>query len=140
MVFVNVSNFIAVYQIVPWLSWSGTLANSPKYGIILVTMELTPEQFKKFSEWLNSLWKEPQKSLCPICKSNNWIIGDRISELREFHMGTLVVGGNLQPLITVMCDVCAYVMLFNALKLGLVPQPPKITDSSEPLDSSGKGV
>jgi predicted nucleic-acid-binding Zn-ribbon protein len=73
---------------------------------------------EKVADWLNEKWKGHK--LCPICNNNNWGIGERPVEVREFHSGGLVVGGPVYPLITVTCGVCGYTLLFNAVVTGLV--------------------
>lgn len=76
---------------------------------------------KKITDWLNSNWKG--KKLCPICQSNNWFILNNVWESREFHSGDFVVGGPVLPLVSVMCNVCGYTLLFNAIAVGAVPRP-----------------
>ena len=73
---------------------------------------------EKVKEWLNKQWRGPK--LCPVCNSNSWGIGERAVEVREFHGGSLVVGGKIYPLITVTCGVCGYTLLFNAVVAELV--------------------
>lgn len=73
----------------------------------------------KVIEWLSQKWKSP--TTCPICKSNNWNVSQRLIEVREFHGGSLVLGGPVYPLVSVTCTVCGHTLLFNAVVAGLLP-------------------
>jgi hypothetical protein len=44
-----------------------------------------------------------------------------IYELREFHGGNMVIGGNssIVPLVPVTCKVCGNTVLFNPLIVGI---------------------
>ncbi|MFA5015018.1 MAG: hypothetical protein WC549_05705 [Actinomycetota bacterium] len=80
-------------------------------------MKLNEEQKITVSDKLSFLKKSP----CFICKSNNWIISDKIFEIREFLGGALQVSGDtsILPLISVTCSKCGNVIFFNALTLGV---------------------
>ena len=81
-------------------------------------MKLTPEQQKKAIEVIT-----PQMSvLCDICSNQDWVLNDRIFELREFQGGNLVIGGQsaVFPVIALSCRKCGKTFFFNALVLGLI--------------------
>ena len=81
-------------------------------------MKLTPEQQKKAIEIIS-----PQMSVrCDICDSPDWILNDKIFELREFQGGNLVIGGqsSVFPVITLSCKKCGKTFFFNAIALGLI--------------------
>jgi hypothetical protein len=82
-------------------------------------MKLTEEQHKKLLEHLQKHWKAPVA--CSICRSNDWDINGMIYELREFHGGNMVIGGNssIVPLVPVTCKVCGNTVLFNPLIVGI---------------------
>ena len=86
--------------------------------------------FDTFINSLNKMWQDKQ---CPICKNNNWAVGDKLAELREFHQGGLTIGGQVYPLVTLTCNVCGYTLLFNAMRAGLVN--PKMNDATSPVES-----
>jgi len=56
------------------------------------------------------------------CGAHNWILNDKIFELREFQGGGLVIGGesSVFPVITVTCKDCGYTYFFNAILLGVI--------------------
>ena len=76
---------------------------------------------EKVVEWLNTQWKG--NKVCPICKNNAWTVSEKPAEVREFHGGSLVVGGSgsVYPLFLVTCNKCGYTVLFNAIVAGFVP-------------------
>jgi len=74
---------------------------------------------KEFQEWLNEQWRGAKK--CPICGSKSWTIGEKPVEVREFHHGgQLKEGGLVYPLAALICGVCGYTLLFNAIVANLV--------------------
>lgn len=92
-------------------------------------MKLKKSDIDKIANWLNKNWT--REKLCPICSNNNWTISDTVFELRAFHGGGLVVGGSVYPAVGVVCNVCAYTLFFNAIKVGLVKlAPPKKKEGS----------
>ena len=86
-------------------------------------MQLSKEQSDKFLEWLNTKWQGMKK--CSVCENNSWNISDRVFEMREFHSGTIVFGGILQPVIPVTCVNCGNTIYFNAIQAGIVKQKEK---------------
>jgi hypothetical protein len=58
---------------------------------------------------------------CPMCKSGNWSVQDKVFELREYHGGSMVIGGSaLVPVVPVTCDNCGNTILINGIIAGLV--------------------
>ncbi len=84
-------------------------------------MALTPAQQEFILKRVDAVWPKPRK--CSVCKKDPAWELSRVFELREFHGGGLVVGGSeLIPVVTVSCSICGNMLLFNALKLGVVDQ------------------
>ena len=81
-------------------------------------MKLSKEQHKKLSDHLAKKWKAPVA--CSVCGENNWNVTDQIYELREFHGGSMVIGGSaLIPLSPVTCNNCGNTVLINPLIAGI---------------------
>jgi len=79
---------------------------------------------ERAAEWLNKHWQGPK--ICPICQSNNWVFSESLVEIRPYHGGQIFVGGTLYPLFLLICGVCGYTVLFNAIVAGLIsPTPAK---------------
>jgi hypothetical protein len=55
-----------------------------------------------------------------MCGVGNWNVQDSTFELREFHEGTLVVGGPIIPVVPVVCTNCGNTILVNAIIAGAV--------------------
>jgi|SRR6266851_7287524 len=68
--------------------------------------------------WLKDYW--PQRR-CPICQQSNWGL---IPQFAHLSLGPL--GPQLRPrtmpCVALMCNVCGHTVLFNALKMGLLPR------------------
>jgi len=77
-------------------------------------MQLNPQQQQEMMTKLNASWRV---KVCGICGASNWAISDRVWQLSEFENGNLVVGGPVQPLITVACNTCGNTHIFNAMKI-----------------------
>jgi hypothetical protein len=76
--------------------------------------------------------------MCAVCGSNNWQI-DAVFELRRFHGGSLVVGGDpILPVFPVTCNVCGNTVLINAVRAQVVEGPnaqaPSETEPEGPDD------
>ena len=82
-------------------------------------MVLTVEQRKQLVDKLNEIWKRQQ---CCVCGNSHWNISDAVFELREFHHGSMVVGGDsrIYPVIPLTCASCGNTIFLNAISLGLV--------------------
>lgn len=59
---------------------------------------------------------------CTSCGGQEWIVNDTMFEMREFHGGSMVIGGGsaVLPLATVSCKQCGNTIFFNAISLGLL--------------------
>jgi predicted nucleic-acid-binding Zn-ribbon protein len=79
-------------------------------------MELSLDRKKKFIEFINQKWKEPQA--CPICREQTWAIPDNIYELREIKKKELA-DIKFAPLIEIVCLNCGYTILMNAMVSGI---------------------
>lgn len=86
---------------------------------IITLMELNKEQQKELLEKLDQVLLDRK---CPICEKVNWEISSTIFELRSFARGGIQLGGPVQPVISIMCQQCGHIELFNALKLGILKQ------------------
>lgn len=74
-----------------------------------------------FINYLNEKWKNVS---CPLCKKGPWGISDSTFELREFHGGNMVIGGqsSILPVVPVTCNNCGNTVLISALKAGVIEQ------------------
>ena len=66
---------------------------------------------------LSEVWTV--KRLCPVCASGKLSISN-IVEVRDYNEGNHCPGAAITPMVEVVCDICSYVMLFNAIALGVV--------------------
>lgn len=79
-------------------------------------MPLTEEQRKVAADALQTRVKNP----CPSCGSRSFTIADVVSALPFDPNGPLVIGGPTVPILLVICENCALLIPFSAVKLGLV--------------------
>ena len=66
---------------------------------------------------LSDVWTV--KRLCPVCASGKLSLTDMV-EVRDYNEGNHCPGAAITPMVEVVCDVCCYIMLFNAIALGAV--------------------
>ena len=59
------------------------------------------------------------KKQCPVCSSNKLSLSNLV-EVRDYNEGNHCPGAAITPMVEVVCGVCGYVMLFNAISLGVV--------------------
>ena len=58
---------------------------------------------------------------CPICNNSNWGIENRlVTPIGISEKKSIMLGGQISPLIQIMCDKCGYTFFMNALKLGVL--------------------
>lgn len=81
-------------------------------------MTLDEKQKEKVLKSLTQKWPEPR--VCSVCHQQQWNVSDKVFEIREFHGGSLVVGGPVVPVIAATCTNCGNTLFFNAILLGVV--------------------
>lgn len=82
-------------------------------------MKLNEKQKGLIKDRLTPKLKE---KVCPICEKARWFISEEIFEMREFEHGKMIIGKGsaVIPVISITCEECGYILLFNALTLGLI--------------------
>jgi hypothetical protein len=63
---------------------------------------------------------------CPMCGISNWNVQGRVFQLMEFNEGNLVLGGQLIPVVPIICNNCGNTVLVNAIVAGIVPPGPEV--------------
>lgn len=84
-------------------------------------MELTKEQQATALKRLRALWLDPR---CEACRADDWIISERIYDVRPHIPGELAVGGRYVPLLVLQCDRCGNTRFVNPYVSGAVKTPP----------------
>lgn len=83
-------------------------------------MKLSNEQYQKFISHLQNKWKQP---ICQVCQNNEWNVAQEVYEIREFHGGSMVLGGGLiVPIVPVTCKVCGNTVNLNPMVAGIIPK------------------
>ncbi len=81
-------------------------------------MKLNEEQYQKLIKHITEKWQSPPA--CSVCRNNDWNVSREVYELREFHGGSMVIGGSaLVPVSPVTCNNCGNVVLVNTLVAGI---------------------
>jgi hypothetical protein len=81
-------------------------------------MPLDATQQQKLNTWMQG---KGVRNNCPACGTRNWVGGEIINAPILVPGGGIAIGGGPSiPMIQVICDNCAYVMLFAAVPIGLV--------------------
>ena len=83
-------------------------------------MKLTEDQIKIVVNKLNSDSKGG--ITCPVCGNKLWTVNNKVMEMREYHDGKFVMGGDasIMPVVSLVCSQCGNTLLFNAIRLGVV--------------------
>ncbi|AEB68919.1 MULTISPECIES: hypothetical protein [Methanothrix] len=100
-------------------------------------MKLSLDKKKKFVEFINQKWMEPQA--CPICKEQNWAIPDNIYELREIKYKELK-NLKITPLVEIICLNCGYTILMNAMVSGIYKEGEAKASNEAGCTSSKTGI
>lgn len=72
----------------------------------------------KTIEKLNQKWTHSKE--CECCGADNWSLSDKISSPMHMEGNSIALGGSISPQITVVCNNCGNIKLFNAIILGLM--------------------
>jgi len=74
------------------------------------------EATKKLSDFL-----EKNKPSCSLCKSKQWVLIERVFELREFQeSGPPGADNSILPVVPLVCSKCGNILFFNAIQLGFL--------------------
>jgi hypothetical protein len=78
------------------------------------------------------------RSICPVCASQEWFIGDHLvmPPVLTPNVG-LSIGGPGYPLAMVISKGCGYTLFINAVILGLMPSP---QDEQRAFEEGFKGT
>ena len=66
-------------------------------------------------EQIENLIKTYKAYICPLCHADQWLIGDTIYYLNEYHGKKIILGGSAYPVFTIACAHCGNTLLVNAL-------------------------
>ena len=80
-------------------------------------MPLAEWQLKKLENWLSTRHLWPRH--CPVCRRGKWYAGDIILAPGSTGNGFSLAGPSV-PMVQMVCDHCAYVLLFAAVPMGLI--------------------
>jgi hypothetical protein len=98
---------------------------------------LSQEDMAKIRAWWEQHWKGP--ILCPICKSNDWHTYPHLVRIIRDANDALFGGTIAYPQVAVACNICGHSIMFNAVKIGLVPSAASqvVTPSFPALPKAG---
>jgi hypothetical protein len=103
--------------------------SDPPAQLSRATGLMTPEQKEMALTWLMKHWKGEKQ--CPICGSNDWILGDHIVFPPLFSGSGLSVGGPAYPQFMVISVPCGHTLYFNALVSGIMAIAPSQKEGSK---------
>lgn len=79
-------------------------------------MPITQEQGQKIQAWIRRTF--PTGLVCPYCIRKNWTAFAIVTTL-EYTPGGMAVGGQVVPLVQLVCDGCGHVTHFAAIPMGV---------------------
>lgn len=84
-------------------------------------MPLTDAQEQQFDDWLR---QHNFNRICPVCGAvQRWRPGEIINAPKLAPGGGFDLTSPSIPMVQMLCIECGYVMLFAAMKIGLMPGP-----------------
>ena len=89
-------------------------------------MELTKSDLKKIIKYLEQY--NPDGPKCYLCGNNDWNVGDKILEIKEYHGINAISAGIAVPVIMMVCSKCGWMNYLSAMVVGL------INDKGEKID------
>jgi predicted nucleic-acid-binding Zn-ribbon protein len=73
---------------------------------------------EKAQKWISDHWHG--SSECPVCGANDWLVSDKLLEIREYRKGNIDSAGEILPLIATTCGGCGYTVFLNAIVAGII--------------------
>ena len=95
-------------------------------------MRLEINQIERIIHRLSELSNPPRP--CSICGHNQWNVSDTVFEVREFHEGNMVLGGDSRiiPFVAISCQNCGNTLFINAIQMGIIePNQPQTQSNNE---------
>lgn len=62
---------------------------------------------------------------CTFCAHREWEITDALFGLPEWLSGGIALDRKIMPIVTLTCGNCGHVLLFNAVRLGVLGTEPE---------------
>ena len=92
---------------------------------------LSPDEMSRAVAWIKE--KTHGGLVCPVCHSNDWSVNQQLYSPAAL-VGTpgrlgFNLGGSVNPQVLMICRVCAHVVHFNAILMGLALVSPPGTGS-----------
>lgn len=82
--------------------------------------KLSAEEIQKIMAWL-AQYPKAANAICPMCDSQDWIIGDHLVQpVTQGRQGT-IFGGVAYPQVMLISNPCGFTRLVNAVVMGVVP-------------------
>ena len=89
-------------------------------------MPLDERQLDKFKAWLKS---KNANAVCPSCGHRDWGVGDLV--VAPKFEKDIVLGGEMVPMVQLICRNCSYVRLYAAVPIGLLEKEPEEVSSEK---------
>ncbi len=88
-------------------------------------MQLSDEQQQALIAFLQNSW--PALAACPVCGNNDWSAPSRLYELVDYREPAprSVPRTPGIPVVALTCESCAYVLLLDAVKTGVIKETDK---------------
>lgn len=90
-------------------------------------MELDAKHKEAALAYINDKWPAPQE--CPVCRSTEWQLMDEVYQILQYRPLTEPMA--IIPTIITLCENCAYMMVFNAMWIGIVEEDAEAEDEDE---------
>ena len=100
---------------------------------------LTDEQKTLVGVWLDTHWTDFS---CPFHQGETtWNLGDLIGSVPAHAPTGSVAPAKVYPSIVLVCNICGFTVLINALKVGVVPrdEPAPASQPVSEAESSAEG-
>lgn len=77
------------------------------------------EDREKIIEWLETKWTK-DKWICEICGTDDWHLSPFITAELKLENGSISMGGEIIPKISISCANCGNTKYFNAVTARIV--------------------
>jgi hypothetical protein len=88
-------------------------------GGVTIRDQIRDQQRSAAAMWLQDHWSRPRA--CPICGTQNWIIGDLV-EVPIYTGGARNLYAGARVMVPITCSTCYYTWQFDAVESGIIPK------------------
>lgn len=97
---------------------------------------LTTEQKEEIANWVREHMGDNPNMPCPVCKHDEWGVGDHLAVAPVVSPGGgVALGGPAYPHALLICHICGFTYFINSVRIGISKAEEKPEEEDQPADA-----